>query len=67
MIHVQSLIKVFGEIRAVDGISFDVQAGEIFAFLSPFGCAVPPGRPACEPGHVLQQSQADGYCHSQPP
>jgi ABC-2 type transport system ATP-binding protein len=37
MIHVQSLVKTFGEVRAVDGISFDVRAGEIFAFLGPNG------------------------------
>jgi len=37
MIHVQDLVKVFGEVRAVDGISFDVRAGEIFAFLGPNG------------------------------
>jgi ABC-2 type transport system ATP-binding protein len=37
MIHVQNLVRVFGEVHAVDGISFDVQAGEIFAFLGPNG------------------------------
>jgi ABC-2 type transport system ATP-binding protein len=37
MIHVEHLVKLFGEVRAVDGISFDVQAGEIFAFLGPNG------------------------------
>jgi ABC-2 type transport system ATP-binding protein len=37
MIHVQDLVKIFGEVRAVDGISFDVRAGEIFAFLGPNG------------------------------
>src|SRR5262245_58916843 len=37
MIHVQSLVKTFGDLRAVDGISFDVRAGEIFAFLGPNG------------------------------
>jgi ABC-2 type transport system ATP-binding protein len=37
MIHVQDLVKTFGEVRAVDGISFDVRAGEIFAFLGPNG------------------------------
>jgi len=37
MIHVQNLLKTFGEIKAVDGISFDVAAGEIFAFLGPNG------------------------------
>jgi len=37
MIHVESLVKYFGEVKAVDGVSFDVQAGEIFAFLGPNG------------------------------
>src|SRR5436305_11020960 len=37
MIHVQDLVKTFGEVRAVDGVSFDVRAGEIFAFLGPNG------------------------------
>jgi ABC-2 type transport system ATP-binding protein len=37
MIHVQNLVKTFGEVKAVAGISFDVAAGEIFAFLGPNG------------------------------
>jgi ABC-2 type transport system ATP-binding protein len=37
MIHVKSLSKTFGEVKAVDDVSFDVQAGEIFAFLGPNG------------------------------
>ena len=37
MIHVESLVKTFGDVKAVDGISFDVRAGEIFAFLGPNG------------------------------
>jgi ABC-2 type transport system ATP-binding protein len=37
MIHVESLSKTFGEVKAVDNVSFDVQAGEIFAFLGPNG------------------------------
>ncbi|WP_020473914.1 ABC transporter ATP-binding protein [Zavarzinella formosa] len=37
MIRVQNLVKRFGEVAAVDGVSFDVQAGEIFAFLGPNG------------------------------
>jgi ABC-2 type transport system ATP-binding protein len=37
MIHVENLVKTFGEIKAVDGVSFDVPAGEIFAFLGPNG------------------------------
>jgi ABC-2 type transport system ATP-binding protein len=37
VIHVENLIKTFGDVRAVDGVSFDVGAGEIFAFLGPNG------------------------------
>jgi ABC-2 type transport system ATP-binding protein len=37
MIHVDNLVKTFGEVRAVNGVSFDVKAGEIFAFLGPNG------------------------------
>ena len=37
MIHVEALTKTFGDLRAVDDISFDVAAGEIFAFLGPNG------------------------------
>ena len=41
-VSVQNLVKVFrtpsgGELRAVNGISFDVQAGEIFGLLGPNG------------------------------
>lgn len=37
MIEVESLVKTFGDVPAVDGISFSVQEGEIFAFLGPNG------------------------------
>src|SRR4051795_2565029 len=37
MIHVERLVKSFGDVKAVDDISFDVGAGEIFAFLGPNG------------------------------
>ena len=37
MIRVDTLSKTFVNVRAVDGISFDVAAGEIFAFLGPNG------------------------------
>lgn len=36
-ITVQSLVKKFGEFKAVDGITFDVDKGEVFAFLGPNG------------------------------
>lgn len=37
MIHVKDLVKRFGDFTAVDHVSFDVAAGEIFAFLGPNG------------------------------
>ena len=37
VISVKNLVKVYGEKRAVDGISFDVEEGEVFAFLGPNG------------------------------
>ncbi|HXA53217.1 MAG TPA: ATP-binding cassette domain-containing protein [Candidatus Acidoferrum sp.] len=37
MIHVNDLVKRFGEFTAVDHVSFNVPAGEIFAFLGPNG------------------------------
>src|ERR1043166_5977069 len=37
MIRVNDLVKKFGDLAAVDHISFDVRPGEIFAFLGPNG------------------------------
>ncbi len=37
MIHVDGLTKHYGEVAAVNGISFDVHAGEILGFLGPNG------------------------------
>jgi ABC-2 type transport system ATP-binding protein len=37
MIKVQNLSKVFGQKRAVDGISFNVERGEVLGFLGPNG------------------------------
>jgi len=37
MIKVEHLSKVYGDFKAVDDISFEVAAGEIFAFLGPNG------------------------------
>ncbi|CAN5339974.1 daunorubicin resistance protein DrrA family ABC transporter ATP-binding protein [soil metagenome] len=42
MIKVENLIKTFGEVTAVDDVSFDVPAGEIFAFLGPNGAGKTP-------------------------
>ena len=37
VIEVQNLTKIFGDFRAVDGISFEVKRGEIFGFLGANG------------------------------
>ena len=37
MIKVENLVKKFGDVSAVDNISFEVGEGEIFAFLGPNG------------------------------
>ena len=37
IIEVKNLVKKFGDLTAVNGISFDVTRGEIFAFLGPNG------------------------------
>ncbi len=34
---VENLVRVYGQLRALDGISFAVEAGEIFGFLGPNG------------------------------
>lgn len=33
LIHVENLVKTFGEVKAVDGVSFHVDAGEILRIL----------------------------------
>jgi ABC-type multidrug transport system ATPase subunit len=37
IIEVKNLTRTFGDFTAVDNISFDVKAGEVFAFLGPNG------------------------------
>jgi len=37
VIEARNVVKTFGDIKAVDDISFEVKAGEIFAFLGPNG------------------------------
>jgi ABC-2 type transport system ATP-binding protein len=37
ILEVQNLVKKFGDLTAVDGISFDIQAGEVFSLLGPNG------------------------------
>lgn len=36
-IEVRDLVKTFGEVRAVDGMSFDVSEGEVFGLIGPNG------------------------------
>ena len=37
-IRVVGLAKTFGEVRAVDDVSFDVRAGSLVSLLGPSGC-----------------------------
>lgn len=37
MIQLDNISRVFGDTRAVDGVSFHVQAGEVFGFIGPNG------------------------------
>ena len=37
IIEIKNLKKAFGDVQAVDGISFSVQEGELFAFLGKNG------------------------------
>ena len=37
IVKVEGLTKVFGQLKAVDGVSFEVMEGEIFGFLGPNG------------------------------
>lgn len=36
-VEVEKLVKTYGDVRAVDGIDFAIQPGEVFAFLGPNG------------------------------
>ncbi|MDQ3164362.1 MAG: ATP-binding cassette domain-containing protein, partial [Actinomycetota bacterium] len=37
-IHVQHLVKQFGDQRALDDVTFKVEEGELFTLLGPSGC-----------------------------
>jgi ABC-2 type transport system ATP-binding protein len=37
VIHVENLVKKFGQLTAVDNIHLDVDSGQIFGFLGPNG------------------------------
>ena len=37
-IQIQNLVKEFGDQRALDDVSFEVEEGELFTLLGPSGC-----------------------------
>ena len=37
MVVVENLVKDYGDLRAVDGVSFEVRKGDILGFLGPNG------------------------------
>ncbi len=49
MIEIKDLTKIYGHVRAVDGISFDIPAGMVTGFLGPNGAGKSQG-----PGKVGQ-------------
>ncbi|MEO6780185.1 MAG: ATP-binding cassette domain-containing protein, partial [Bradyrhizobium sp.] len=38
LLRIEAVVKTFGAVRAVDGLSLDIRAGEFFALLGPSGC-----------------------------
>ena len=38
MISIRNVTKAFGQVRAVDGVSFEIRRGEFFSLLGPSGC-----------------------------
>ena len=68
MIRVNALSKQFGRFQAVDGISFEVQRGEVLGFLGPNGagksttmrmltCYLPPSSGSAEVNGFSIQNQ----------
>jgi ABC-2 type transport system ATP-binding protein len=48
-LHVEDLVKKFGQITAVDNIHLDVESGQIFGFLGPNGRESPPPSKSSQP------------------
>lgn len=69
VIRVDNLVKHFGSIKAIDGISFNVEQGEIFGFLGPNGagktttirCLMDYIRPTTGTISLLGKDRAEGW------
>ncbi len=42
ILEARDLVKRFGDVTAVDGVSFEIEEGEVFGLLGPNGAARPP-------------------------
>ena len=38
LVQIQKIFKSFGAVKAVDGVTLDIQKGEFFSLLGPSGC-----------------------------
>ena len=47
MIHIENLVKRYGDLIALDHLNLDIKEGEIFGLLGPNGSGNPPRSAAC--------------------